>query len=622
MKFCKRLFTFLSLFVALVGILAIPASAAEYTNVLTNIYNKVAEINTSLNNVESDVDDIRIKTSNIYTAIDSIKTNISSLKTAVDNVNKTVTSAYTTLQSIDKKLSSLSDVSSMKDMYTLVTSSWSSTGGTSSLQRSSWFGYTLDRLVSINSNLSSSNSHLTNLESNSDTLVSLVGGISSDLASSLLIGAGTDGYGLLDAMTDLGANKPDAPYSYLSALVYRDSESGEYQSYLGDIALSSSYISQYTAQLGIDVSNMRSTLGLVRDSVADIVSYSALIKAATENIYMESQGIHSDTTGIYTDTTGIHTDTTSIDSTVKNIKIDTGNIDITTDHISTTLDDFSDEFLNGLHSVVDYDGNNAVSSFSSAGSSDFMVYFSPRSYFRLRYSARTKTANNSALNSSVLMPAGTYILTNLGLHFRYIDSTGSDMIASCQFGKSQTHHFSRDFYITGFRLESSTTLAAGNYDFSFVGPIATRGTNGLLEVIANKISQLQYVVADKESLALKQENKPVSDQAATDFFSGSDSSTSLGTGGLGNLKGAGDQVGSRLDPGVSAGDLGSALDGVYSDEGGLSWFTSATANDLDTVPVTYSRDASDQIVTDYVGQYELEVLGWLNSRGDDDADAG
>jgi len=186
-------------------------------------------------------------------------------------------------------------------------------------------------------------------------------------------------------------------------------------------------------------------------------------------------------------------------------------------------------------------------------------------------------------------------------------------------GTSAFVEFDKDFKITsilvympkGYAQSSSFTLPCAVY-----GPLEVQGTNGLLETIANKLALLQYSLADRDSIEAKQKNQGVIDSATEDFFNGSDSNTSLGTGGLGGVKSVGNEIGNRFSSGASAKDIGSALDGAFSADGGLGWFSEQTASDIDTAPATFSRDGSQDIVTDYVGAYSSAVEAWFSQRSD------
>lgn len=223
--------------------------------------------------------------------------------------------------------------------------------------------------------------------------------------------------------------------------------------------------------------------------------------------------------------------------------------------------------------------------------------------------------------TSITYSSGSYRLDNCYIWVRPA-SGGNITRYDCNFGDSVIYDIPYDFNITRvgvYWVDPPSIQPMQRLPIACFGPLDVVGTNGLLQAIANKLALLQYSLADTDAINAKLKNQGVIDSATDDFFSGSDSSTSLGTGGLGNIKSVGDTVGSVFDSGVSAGDLGSALDGAFTNDGGLGWFSSQTADDLDSVSTGFSVLSidDDPIVTDYVSEYQASVFSWLNERGDD-----
>lgn len=105
------------------------------------------------------------------------------------------------------------------------------------------------------------------------------------------------------------------------------------------------------------------------------------------------------------------------------------------------------------------------------------------------------------------------------------------------------------------------------------------------------VHQLQQVLASDDDLALKNDNKANEDAATDAFVNGSSSSTSLGTGDIGNLKDVGGTF-NDLTSLNGQSSVSSFLSGLTSADGtGQGWFSEATRASLDAVstPVTTTR---------------------------------
>ena len=105
------------------------------------------------------------------------------------------------------------------------------------------------------------------------------------------------------------------------------------------------------------------------------------------------------------------------------------------------------------------------------------------------------------------------------------------------------------------------------------------------------VHQLQQVLASDDDLKLKQDNKANEDAATDAFVNGSSSSTSLGTGDIGNLKDIGGSF-NDLTSLNGQSSVSSFLSGLSSADGtGQGWFSEATRASLDAVstPVTTTK---------------------------------
>ena len=102
---------------------------------------------------------------------------------------------------------------------------------------------------------------------------------------------------------------------------------------------------------------------------------------------------------------------------------------------------------------------------------------------------------------------------------------------------------------------------------------------------------LQQVLATEDDLKLKQDNKANEEVATDAFVNGSSSSTSLGTGDIGNLKDVGGTF-NDLTSLNGQSSVSSFLSGLASADGtGQGWFSEATRASLDAVstPVTTTK---------------------------------
>lgn len=592
---------------------------------LNNIQYYLKNIDTNLSSVKTSVTSISTNTGTISTNIGKIQSSIGTLVTDSAAIKKSLGNIETSLSNISQLATSTDSID--KALDSLMSSSyWSSTGASSSSVRGSFFDYCLSNLSTISTRVNSVNGHLENLEATSDQILSAANSININLASSLLVGTENTPYGLLDAMTSLGANDQSSIYSYLSSLAYCD-DSGAYHSYLADLK---SGTTELNGRISLLDSNVHSAFdqvyirqGNILTQLGNILLSSVRIRQLIDGDGNNGSGLLPESIGIHSDTTAIHSDTSDILNEVYGIHSDTSSIDYTTQRIDQYF--VSEEYV-----VDDFDNRNILTEFplrnlyDSARSVLFAFGLSGgNTYSRLTFLSAIplntfQFATFNATDAKKVFPAGTYRFSNCYITIYKAGTIASWIRVGADVGASVIVKIPYDFTIGTIqcRVTQAENMPLNtNIPIGIYGPLEVEGTNGLLNIIANKLSLLQFSLADSDAVNAKLKNQGVIDSATSDFFSGSDSKTSLGTGGLNGIKSVGNVAGTAFESGASAGDLGSALDGAMSSEGGLGWFSQATADDLDTVPMTFGLN-DPVIVTDYVGQYQSAVADWFAGRGD------
>lgn len=153
----------------------------------------------------------------------------------------------------------------------------------------------------------------------------------------------------------------------------------------------------------------------------------------------------------------------------------------------------------------------------------------------------------------------------------------------------------------GASSATSSTNSTRTYWSAISGSLAYMGQD--IEIMKNDIIDLHYMFASPEDIALKQDQENNISAATSNFLSGSDSATSVGTGSIGKVKDLGDDAATWFDTGVQATSLFDALSNTNND-GPWIWFTQATMDDLDSTSRTRSTKSSSS-----PGEYVPDLYG-------------
>lgn len=623
----KKLLTCLFVVAVAVIFMAAPAAAEWSTsdsNNLSTVKSDVSSIKTSNSNILTQLQNIYTCLGTVGGYVDTVETKLQTLIDSVSKIIGYIDGVESSLTAIQKAIENIDGNDS--NIAILFGNGWASTGGTSANNRTTWYGYMLSNLSNIYVRLSSTNTYLEHLETSSDSILHSLNTLSLKLSNSILYGNGDDGgsFGLIDLLSSTGSVKSNV-YSVFDSLAYQD-DGGNWHSYVQEMWTTLDMIPGVLQTINTNVYNAGKTihddLGLIYERQRNILVQLGNIEMLSVRIRQLIDGTGSEGTGLLPETIGIHSDTTSIDKTTTNIEA------------LTRL--FTQTFVDDKYYVDDFDARNIAIELPSGASSNnrnqFVVY-RPASGIHYAYMYFPSWPDNStygqnvafSISNSPVFPAGSYRVSGAYFAAKGV-SSGKSLTPSTAWTtptQSNIVSYDEDFIITsvvayfpvGFDFSS---LSSRRWNVYFYGPLEVQGTNGLLELMADKLSMLQYSLADRDQINTKLKNDSVIDSANQNFFSGSDSTTSLGTKGLGNVKSIGDSVGSKLDSGVSAGQLGTALDGALSNDGGLGWFSSDTASDLDTVAAPALEFDPDPIVTDYYNDYQSQVQAWLSLHGGDD----
>lgn len=144
---------------------------------------------------------------------------------------------------------------------------------------------------------------------------------------------------------------------------------------------------------------------------------------------------------------------------------------------------------------------------------------------------------------------------------------------------------SSNTYLSNIASTLSTTNSTLSTISSRVNTTNTRlnTTNSHLNTISGYLSDLHDIFASPEDLALKQAQENNVSAATSDFLSGSDTSTSVGSGSIGSVKDVAGDAQDFFDMDVNGTSLFSLL-GDQSSDGPWIWFSDDVKNDLDSVP--------------------------------------
>lgn len=144
-----------------------------------------------------------------------------------------------------------------------------------------------------------------------------------------------------------------------------------------------------------------------------------------------------------------------------------------------------------------------------------------------------------------------------------------------------------------------------------------QATNRSVTYIGNDVNALRLFLDDlhtmfasPEDLALKADQDNNLSAATSNFLSGSDSATSVGTQSIGKVKDLGDDVSSFFDTGVQATSLFDSLSDTSSD-GPWLWFSSAVRDNL-TGSQSRSNTKSSNLPGEQVVDYYSDKMAALN----------
>lgn len=626
----KKLLTCLFIVAVAVIFMAAPAAAEWGTsdsNNLTTVKNDVATIKTSNANILTQLQNIYTRLGTVGGYIDTVETKLQTLIDSVSKITGYIDGVESSLTAIQKSIENIDGTDS--NIATLFGNGWASTGGTSANNRTTWYGYMLSNLSNIYVRLSGTNTYLEHIETSSDSILKSLNTLSVNFSRSILYGNGDDGgsFGLIDLLSSTGSVKSNV-YSVFDTLAYQD-VGGNWHSYVQEMWTTLDSIPGVLQTINTNVYNAGKTihddLGLIFHRQGDMLTQLGYIEMLSVRIRQLIDGTGSEGTGLLPETIGIHSDTSGIHSD-------------TSDLLSHLVTDtyavpFSQNLLENTNTITQSSGYYIVNGNSLQWVGDGSAHYislqnnlvtvlqsPPQQVFILMGNAPGSLPTVWSFDSYLTSLHGTYYFTNVAVVSSRVTNgaavisrgTKVDQVLRVNIGDQIT--VPTAYYIN----VPANTPVGTTFQISAYGPVEVSGVGGLLQFIARDLDAITNVVADSFDQKVKDRNTAVRQEALDDFVTGSDSTTSLGAKGLGNVKSIGDSVGSKLDSGVSAGQLGTALDGALSNDGGLGWFSSDTASDLDTVAAPALEFDPDPIVTDYYNDYQSQVQAWLSLHGGDD----
>lgn len=281
-------------------------------------------------------------------------------------------------------------------------------------------------------------------------------------------------------------------------------------------------------------------------------------------------------------------------------------------------------FSNGAAFVSDAFPGLSFSPFSSVSSTSTPS----NTVFDIRFTGSSSSGSSVTLDNtfwsseSFELPAGTYVFSRRIVYSKLLDySTGQILSAPSDWRKVGTtvtlpeggRVTSFYVYLQGTFTPGSVFPASSLYTITYT-PYTFSGFTNLFQRLYNAVSRLSSYFASPDALQRKEDQKDVVNDVLGEGVSGgakvkvSDVKSVAGT--------ASDLLGRLSGPGKVS-DLPAAFDEAFSsDDGhGLSWFTSETADDLDSVPSTYSLDPSQEIVTSYYEDGLQYVLDFFSRSG-------
>lgn len=159
-------------------------------------------------------------------------------------------------------------------------------------------------------------------------------------------------------------------------------------------------------------------------------------------------------------------------------------------------------------------------------------------------------------------------------------------------------------------IRQNGTVAPGAYNYwsAVTNSLAYIGED--IHASGLDIDDLHTMFASPEDLALKADQENNISAATSNFLSGSDSATSVGTQSIGKVKDLGDDVSSFFDTGVQATSLFDSLSDTSSD-GPWLWFSSAVRDNL-TGSQSRSNTKSSSLPGEQVVDYYSDKMAALN----------
>lgn len=124
-----------------------------------------------------------------------------------------------------------------------------------------------------------------------------------------------------------------------------------------------------------------------------------------------------------------------------------------------------------------------------------------------------------------------------------------------------------------------------------------------LSNIKSLVEEIRDIFASPEDQALKEAQADNIETATTDFLSGTDSSTSVGSGSIGSVKNVAGDAQDFFDMDVDGTSLFSLL-GDQNSDGPWVWFSDDVKNDLDSVPAQRGNVYIDFVQQKYDDLYD------------------
>lgn len=237
-------------------------------------------------------------------------------------------------------------------------------------------------------------------------------------------------------------------------------------------------------------------------------------------------------------------------------------------------------------------------------------------------------SSSTAINTSSIADSSSSIDSKIpSRKFGYVTSTGS-YITSANSTANWFEALANNLYYTFPQVfEINSKLPSGYYGYidSDGNRITSSSSNlnwwraiandlynliPLIFSMESDIDDLHYMFASPEDMALKEDQESNISAATSNFLSGSDSSTSVGTQSIGKVKDLGDDVSSFFDTGVQATSLFDSLSDTSS-KGPWLWFSSAVRDNL-TGSQSRSHTKSSSLPGEQVVDYYSDKMAALD----------